>query len=162
MSLAASVRTSSVTQLSTRASIRYVSRKATAGDRAARAVDGDGEVGPLPPNAPVTGPVTVLGTHRAPRSSPGRCCHCRGQGSVELAGDVVWRTASPLLRWECAHVGACADRDGARSAGPALVVHRRVLTPHVRSHRLSAPSATGAGSWIQGTSPAAAPGARTW
>src|SRR3954453_20436845 len=52
--------------------------------------------------------------------------------------------ASPLLRWGCAHVGACADGDGARGAGSALVVKRRVFTPRTSSHRLSAPSATGA------------------
>jgi hypothetical protein len=51
--------------------------------------------------------------------------------------------------------------DGVRGGVPGLV-HRAVFTPSTRSHRLSAPSASGAGSWIQGTSPAANPGARIW
>ena len=47
-----------------RVSIRYVNRKATAGDHAAGAVDGGCEVGSLALRALIRGCVTVLGTHR--------------------------------------------------------------------------------------------------
>jgi integrase/recombinase XerD len=50
--LAPSERASSASQPRTRVRIRYASRKATAGDHAARAVDGDGEVGRLGPERP--------------------------------------------------------------------------------------------------------------
>jgi hypothetical protein len=50
--------------------------------------------------------------------------------------------------------------DAEWAAAPALVVHHLVLTPNTRSQRLKAPSAMGAGSWIQGTRWEANPGAR--
>jgi tRNA A37 threonylcarbamoyladenosine dehydratase len=65
MSLAASERASSASQLGTRVRIRYASRRATAGDHAGRAVDGAGEVGSLAVNALVRDCVTVLGAHRS-------------------------------------------------------------------------------------------------
>src|SRR4051794_32273044 len=40
---------------------------------------------------------TVGSEGGAPSSSPGRCCHRRGQGSVELAGDVALEAAPDLL-----------------------------------------------------------------
>ena len=46
------------------------------------------------------------------------------------------------------------------AAANARFVHHLVLTPNTRSQRLKAPSAMGAGSWIQGTRWAANPGAR--
>ena len=63
-SLAESERASSVNQLSTRARIRYASRKATARDRPASPQNGDTELGRLPANALIRARVTVLGTHR--------------------------------------------------------------------------------------------------
>src|SRR5919107_853174 len=61
-------RASSVSQLSTRASIRYASRRATARDHAARAAHGEREVHRLTAIALVEGRVRVLGTHRPPPS----------------------------------------------------------------------------------------------
>jgi hypothetical protein len=73
MSFVASDRASSASQLSTRVRIRYASRKATAGDHAAWAADGDGEVGLLALNALFRGCATVLGTHSpATPKGPGR------------------------------------------------------------------------------------------
>src|SRR5215213_3042985 len=93
-SLAASARASSASQLSTRASIRYASRKATAGDHAARAVDGGCEVGPLALNALVRGCVTVLGTHRPGTVRPSTVARLRGSAgrpaTAGVAGTTPW------------------------------------------------------------------------
>src|SRR4051794_4879262 len=88
MSFAASDRASSTSQLSMRMSIRYASRKATAGDHAAWAVDGDGGVGLMALNALATGCVTVLGTHRR---SGGRARQAR-RG---CAGSPTWGSPAP-------------------------------------------------------------------
>jgi hypothetical protein len=57
-------------QLSMRASIRYATRKATTGDHAAGADDGEREVGPLTAILLVKGRVRVLGTHTVPEGGP--------------------------------------------------------------------------------------------
>ena len=66
--VSSSERASSASQLSTRVRARYGSRKATVRDHAARAVDGDGEVGPLALNALVRGcPIDGGSRHAPPR-----------------------------------------------------------------------------------------------
>ena len=66
--MAESERASSVNQLSTRARIRYASRKATARHRPASPQNGDTELGQLPANALIRARVTVLGTHGIARA----------------------------------------------------------------------------------------------
>ena len=113
-SLAASERASSATQLTTWVSVRYASRKATAGDHAARAGDSDCEVGP-----PVLTPWSSL------------CQSSRHPQAASLVLGVAVLVVLPVVRWML-HPVALDCAAGARRRRRTLAARPAPRTPGTR------------------------------